>query len=138
MCQDLQEIRRTKYAALQSTRPCISAGGCPWEFPSALTAVPPGDSVILRVSVPLEIRGLTREFDIEEIDISKRERLDCRVGYEDTAFEPDIEQLTGQLPGDQMQQQLRAWQETAQKTQEPTSAKAPRRTRRSRKKPETE
>src|SRR5215211_3886053 len=49
----------------------------------ALTAVPPGDSVILRVSVPLVIRRLTREFDVEEIDISKLERVDCRVGYGD-------------------------------------------------------
>jgi hypothetical protein len=138
MCQDLQEIRRTKYAALQSIRPCISAGGCSWKFPPALTAVPPGDSVILQVSFPLVIGRLTREFSVEEIDISKRVRVDCRVGYADTPFEPDFEQSAEQLPRDQMRHQLQAWQETAQTKEKPTRAKAPRRTRRSRKKTATE
>ena len=103
----------------------------------ALTAVPPDDSVILRVSVPLVIRRLTRELDVEETDISNLERVDCRVGYGDVAFDPDIEQAAERPPGNQLRQQLQAWQTIAEKTQEPTKGKAPRRRRRSRR-PETE
>jgi hypothetical protein len=73
----------------------------------------------LRVSVPLLIKRLTREFDLEEIDISNLERVDCTVGYSDTPFEPDIVPSEDQPPGEQMRQQVRSWEQTVEASQAP-------------------
>ncbi len=87
----------------------------PHKFPPKITPVLPGESVALKVSVPLvfkEIRpsgGLA--MNVETFDISDLEHINCIVSFSETEFR--------HVPSDsteRMVKKLRAWGKTIDKT----------------------